>query len=116
MAGIKFGEMAGKCCILILAKLNLAIWNCTCDVIILRRDVIVALLARCVRENGDFEVVSCIQGYHVFESILNPTTGEELNCVQERANTEDPYTVAVIHRSAVEAMSPERYQPLVCYS
>ena len=27
--------------------------------------------------------------------------GEELNCVQERTNTEDPYAVAVIRRSAV---------------
>ena len=33
-----------------------------------------------------FEVDSCIQRYHVFES-----TGEELNCVRERTNTEDPY-------------------------
>jgi len=30
-----------------------------------------------------FEVKSCIRGYHVFESILNSTTGEELNCMRE---------------------------------
>ena len=46
------------------------------------------------------EVDSCIQGYHVFES-----TREELNCVQERANTEDPYAVAVIRRSVVGHVS-----------
>ena len=34
-----------------------------------------------------FQVDSCIQGYH---------TGEELNCVRERTNTEDPYAVAAI--------------------
>ena len=52
------------------------------------------------------EVDSCIQGYHVFESIWNPTTGEELNCMQERANTEDPYAVAVGRRSAVVGHVP----------
>ena len=30
----------------------------------------------------------------------NPTTGEELNCVRERTNTEDPYAVAAVRRSA----------------
>ena len=53
-----------------------------------------------------FQVDSCIQGYHVFESIWNPTTGEELNCVRERTNTEDPYAVAVIRRSAVVGHVP----------
>ena len=50
-----------------------------------------------------FEVNSCIQGYHVFES-----TGEELNCVQERANTVDPYVVAVIRRSVVVGHVPRK--------
>ena len=55
-----------------------------------------------------FEVDSCIQGYHVFGNIWNPTTGEELNCVQERTNTEDPYAVAVIRRSAVVGHVPRK--------
>ena len=42
-----------------------------------------------------FQVNSCIQGYH---------TGEELNCVRERTNTEDPYAVAAIRRYAVAAI------------
>ena len=50
-----------------------------------------------------FEVDSCIQGYHVFES-----TGEDLNCVQERANTEDSYAVAVVHRSVVVGHVPQK--------
>ena len=55
-----------------------------------------------------FEVDSCIRGYHVFKSIWNPTTGKELNCVQERTNTEDPYAVAVIRRSAVVGHVPRK--------
>ena len=54
------------------------------------------------------KVDSCIQGYHVFKSIWNPTTGEELNCVRERTNTEDPYAVAVIRRSAVVGHVPRK--------
>ena len=54
------------------------------------------------------KVDSCIQGYHVFKSIWNPTTGEELNCVRERTNTEDPYAVAVICRSAVVGHVPRK--------
>ena len=44
-----------------------------------------------------FQVDSCIQGYH---------TGEELNCVRERTNTEDPYAVAAIRRRAVVGHVP----------
>ena len=42
------------------------------------------------------------------KGIWNPTTGEELNCVQERANTEDPYAVAMIRRSAVVGNVPRK--------
>ena len=41
-------------------------------------------------------------------AIWNPTTGEELNCMQERVNTEDPYAVAVIRRSAVVGHVPRK--------
>ena len=44
-----------------------------------------------------FQVDSCIQRYH---------TGEELNCVRERTNTEDPYAVAAIRRCAVVGHVP----------
>ena len=55
-----------------------------------------------------FEVESCIQGYHVFKSIWNPTTGEELNCVWEKTNTKDPYAIAVICRRAVVGHVPRK--------
>ena len=41
----------------------------------------------------------------------NPTTGEELNCVRERTNTEDPYAVAAIRRSAVVGLSYYIWSP-----
>jgi len=39
---------------------------------------------------------------------MEPNNREELNCVRERTNTEDPYAVAVI--ALLLAMSPERCQ------
>ena len=89
-------------------NLNLAIWNCTCDVIIftLWRNRSTSSLAYARSPKLTFQVDSCIQSYHVFESIWNPTTGEELNCVRERTNTEDSYAVAMIRRSAVVGHAP----------
>ena len=55
-----------------------------------------------------FEVESCIRGYHVFKSIWNATTGEELNCLRETTNTEDPYAVAVKRGSAVIGHVPRK--------
>jgi len=55
-----------------------------------------------------FEVESCIRGYHVFKSIWNATTGEELNCLRETTNTEDPYAVAVKRGSAVVDHVPRK--------
>ena len=54
-----------------------------------------------------FELKSCIRGYHVFKSIWNPTTREELNCERERTNTEDLYAVAVIRRNTVVGHVPK---------
>ena len=42
----------------------------------------------------------------MFSKEFGTTTGEELNCVRERTNTEDPYDVAVIRRSAVVGHVP----------
>ena len=56
------------------------------------------MLARrtCELRMETFEVKSCIRGNQVFRSIWNPITGDELNCVQERANTEDPCLILLL--------------------
>jgi len=48
---------------------------------------------------------SCIQGYH---------TGEELNCVRERTNTEDPYAVAAIRLDAAVVGHVPRNMSAAC--
>ena len=39
------------------------------------------------------QIENCVRGHHIYERIWNPTVGEELNCVRETTNSEDPYAV-----------------------
>ena len=38
---------------------------------------------------------SCVPGFHVYQDILTPTTGEHLLCQMEDSNVFDPYAVAI---------------------
>jgi len=44
------------------------------------------------------EVDSCVR---VFWGVWNPTTGEQLVCKRETSNTQDVYTVAVMHGAVI---------------
>jgi hypothetical protein len=39
---------------------------------------------------------SCVRGHHVYNRIWTSTLGEELQCVTEDSNDNDPYTVALM--------------------
>ena len=38
---------------------------------------------------------SCIRGFHVYHTVWTPYIGEDLDCVRESGNSEDPFAVAV---------------------
>ena len=38
---------------------------------------------------------SCIRGFHVYQDIWTPATGERLACQAEDSNSFDPYAVAI---------------------
>ena len=38
---------------------------------------------------------SCERGFHMYQDIWMPTTGEHLSCQMEDSNAFDPYTVAI---------------------
>ena len=40
-------------------------------------------------------VESCVRGFHVYQDIWTPTTGEHLSCQMEDSNAFDPYAVAI---------------------
>ena len=54
------------------------------------------------------QVESCVRGHHIYKTIWNPTVGEELNCMRETTNSEDPYAVAVMRNSAVVDHVPRK--------
>ena len=42
---------------------------------------------------------------------MNPTVGEELNCVRETTSCEDPYAVAAMHNCTVVDHVPRKMRP-----
>ena len=44
----------------------------------------------------EFEINSCVRGYHVYSSIWEISIGEQFECARETLNDSDRYAVAVI--------------------
>ena len=44
---------------------------------------------------AEFEMVSCVRGYHVYCTTWSPVLGETLPCAREVGNSQDGYAVAV---------------------
>ena len=42
-----------------------------------------------------YEMESCIRGFHVYRVVWTPYIGEQLDCVLDSGNSEDPFAVAV---------------------
>ena len=40
-------------------------------------------------------VESCVRGFHVYQDIWTPTTGERFTCQTGNSNAFDPYAVAI---------------------
>ena len=49
----------------------------------------------------EFQLTSCVRGYHVYKDVWNPSIGEEFHCKREEGNSEDPYAVAVYNGGVV---------------
>ena len=47
-----------------------------------------------------FEVESSVRGHHVYMEEWTPSIGETLDCQREETNEHDPYTVAIVKRTA----------------
>ena len=43
-----------------------------------------------------FEVEAMVRGYHVYEEILDASTGEELLCARQPTNPCDPFALAIV--------------------
>ena len=52
-------------------------------------------------------VDSCVRGYHMYQEIWTPVSGNYLNCKRERDNTEDRHAVAVCKPEDVVVAWPQ---------
>ena len=53
-------------------------------------------------------VESCVHGFHVYQDILTPTTGECLSCQKEDSNAFDPYAAAIRKKANVIGHIPRK--------
>ena len=61
---------------------------------------------------AEWEVDSCVRGYHVYESIWEAALGERIGCVREPFNANDRYAVALKKDSAVIGHLPQKTSPI----
>ena len=60
-------------------------------------------------------VASCVHGFHVYQDIWTPATGERLSCQTEDSNAIDPYAVAVKKGVNIIGHVPRKISA-ACYS
>ena len=53
-------------------------------------------------------VESCVRGFHMYQDIWTPTTGERLSCQTEDSNALDPYAVAIWNSVNVIGHIPQK--------
>ena len=56
----------------------------------------------------EWEVDSCVHGYHVYEAIWAAALGEQIGCVREPLNAMDRYAVALKKDGAVIGHLPQK--------
>ena len=56
----------------------------------------------------EWEVDSCVRGYHVYEGIWAAALGEQIGCVREPLNAMDRYAVAPKKHGAVIGHLPQK--------
>ena len=65
---------------------------------------------------SEWEMESCVRGYHIYQSVWTPTLDDELICVRDPFNSIDRYAVAVkSDDDSVVRHLPKRYQDSVLY-
>ena len=55
-----------------------------------------------------FSIDVMVRGYHSYQSVWEAVVGEELACDRERANSEDPFVVAVMKDETIIGHVPRR--------
>ena len=57
---------------------------------------------------AQFEVESCVRGYHIYKAVWTPTIGEVLSCTRETVNLHDHYAVKVERSGVIVGHLPKK--------
>ena len=52
-------------------------------------------LIRAMDDMEEYEMISCVRGYHIYQLIWDASVGEMLQCKSERHNSHDRYAISV---------------------
>ena len=61
-----------------------------------------------IKMTSSHSMESMIRGYHVYQNIWTPTTGEELQCARELSNLQDPFALAVTKSGIIIGHLPRK--------
>ena len=61
-----------------------------------------------IKKMAEWEVDSCVGGYHVYESIWVAALGEWIVCIRELLNSRDRYAVALKKDGVVIGHLPQK--------
>ena len=53
---------------------------------------------------SSYRMESCIRGFHIYQEVWTPFSGERLGCASEKSNREDPFAVAMKRSTKTSAM------------
>ena len=66
-----------------------------------------------IKKMAEWEVDSCVRGYHVYESTWVAALGERIVCIREPLNLRDRYAVALKKDGIVIGHLPQKYPKFV---
>ena len=60
-------------------------------------------------ESEEYEVMSCVRGYHIYQLIWDASIGEMLRCKSDSHNSHDRYVISVTKDELLLAIYLENY-------
>ena len=65
-----------------------------------------------VEPEDEFNVRSCVRGYHVYCTVWTPVLDEELECMRDSANIMERYSVGTFKRNVLVGHLPKKMSTL----
>ena len=66
-------------------------------------------LIRAMDDTEEYEMISCVRCYHIYQLIWDASVGEMLQCKSERHNSHDRYAISVTKNENTVGHLPKNY-------